>query len=127
MTAKDGSGTAKSCCQCGNSGPFGLGWVIVNVNRDDPAGSVARGYDLSERNAHLLEIRRFCREPAQRGTRAQCDAGQRLIYLMRDRCRQTSHRGKLHLLRLDLRATEILEVDERPAVEARADAHQTHA
>src|SRR5206468_4322178 len=55
------------------------------------------------------------------------DRRQRIAHFMRDRCGQTSHRGELHLLRLDLRAAEILEVDECAAVETRADAHQTHA
>ena len=46
---------------------------------------------------------------------------------MRDRRGQAAHRRELHLLRFGLRAAEILEIDQRAAVEAGADAHQPHA
>src|SRR5207248_2134152 len=59
--------------------------------------------------------------------RGLVDRRQRVTHLVRDACSQPSHRRQLDLLRLALRATQILEVNERSTIDARSDAHQAHA
>ena len=55
------------------------------------------------------------------------DRRQRIAHLVRDARGEPAHRRELHLLRLGLRPAEVLEVDQRAAVQAGADAHQAHA
>ena len=55
------------------------------------------------------------------------DCGQRIAHLVRDRGRQPAHRRQFHLLGFGLRAPQVLEIDQRAAVQARPDAHQPDA
>src|SRR6266545_4263084 len=55
------------------------------------------------------------------------DRGQRVAHLVRDARCKPAHGCQLHLLRLGLCPSQVLEVDERAAVQPGADAHQAHA
>ena len=59
--------------------------------------------------------------------RGLVDGRKRITHLVGNGRRQAAQRGELHLLRLVLRPAEVLEIDEGPAVETGADAHEPHA
>ena len=59
--------------------------------------------------------------------RGLVDRGQRIAHFVCDARGQPSHGRELDLLRLALGAAQVLEIDQRAAVESRADAHQPHA
>jgi hypothetical protein len=90
---------------------------------DDAVDALAVVADHRE-EAHAVGRHRLVLLEELRGL---VDRGQRVAHLVRDRRGEPAHRGELHLLRVGLRAAEVLEVDQRPAVEARADAHEPHA